>query len=133
VKRGNATFSLLLILIILFVFFIRLWHEPKRREVFTRSLEHITITTYGKCRMECMQVNINEVKQVIRKGILIMDRSYRRKYPCTVFILQGMSENNRSIRLVVAQCRDEVEVVNCYIPGDLKECNCPVSENNQTN
>lgn len=125
-KTANATFSLLIILMIFLVFLLRRWHEPARRPFFSRNINNISVSDYASCRMGCLQVGMKDVKELIKSGVLILNRRHVKGYPCPVHYIQGTTGNNRKLRLVVSQCSNEITLINCYTADSTFNCNCAV-------
>ncbi|HYO22428.1 MAG TPA: DUF4258 domain-containing protein [Flavisolibacter sp.] len=117
------------ILILLFaVFMIRRWNEPVRKEAFDRHPALVKYTQHALCRMDCREIDKNEIKEIMEKGVINFSKSNRRDRPCPTFALQGRTSGGENIRIIFAQCATETRVVTCYNLEEDFECYCPGDE-----
>jgi len=128
-KKSRATLSLILILILLFVFIYKRWHEPLRQEAFDRTPSHLYYTKHALCRMDCRHISKDDIKEIMKKGIINFNKSKRSDKPCPTFALQGETSDGEKLRVIFAQCNDETKVVTCYNLEEDFECHCPGDEN----
>ena len=128
-KSRRATYSLIFVLILLFVFIYKRWHEPFPREAFDRHPSHLYYTKHALCRMDCRHISKEEINEIMEKGIINFNKSDRRDRPCPTFALQGETNGGEKLRVVFAQCNDETKVVTCYNLEEDFECHCPGDEN----
>lgn len=124
-KSSRATYSLILILILLVVFIYRRWQEPLRKEAFDRTPSQLYYTKHALCRMNCRNISKEDIKEIMKKGIINFNRSNRRDRPCPTFALQGETSDGEKLRVIFAQCTDETKVVTCYNLEEEFECHCP--------
>jgi hypothetical protein len=124
-KRSRATLSMIFVLILLFVFIYKRWQEPVRREAFDRTPSHLYYTKHALCRMDCRQISEEDIKEIMKKGIINFNRSDRRDRPCPTFALQGETSDGEKLRVIFAQCDNETKVVTCYNLEEDFECHCP--------
>jgi hypothetical protein len=128
-KKSRATLSMIFVLILLFVFIYKRWQEPVRKEAFDRTPSHLYYTKHALCRMECRQISKEDIKEIMKKGIINFNRSNRRDRPCPTFALQGETSDGEKLRVIFAQCDDETKVVTCYNLEEDFDCHCPGDEN----
>jgi hypothetical protein len=128
-KSRRATYSLIFVLILLFVLIYKRWHEPFPREAFDRHPSHLYYTKHALCRMDCRHISKEEINEIMEKGIINFNRSDRRDRPCPTFALQGETNGGEKLRVIFAQCNDETKVVTCYNLKEDFECHCPGDEN----
>lgn len=124
-KTRRATYSLILILLLLVVFIYRRWHEPFPKEAFDRHPSHIYYTNHALCRMDCRHISKEDIAEVMERGIINFNKSNRRDRPCPTFALQGETHDGEKLRVIFAQCSDETKVVTCYNLQEDFECHCP--------
>lgn len=124
-KSKNATLSLLLVLLVLAVAFLKWQQESRPKEAFDRSVKELRYTRDARCRMECRRINEGEIKEIMKKGIINFSRSDRRGLPCPTFALQGRTGKGAHIRVYFLQCAEATTVVDCYNLGRDAECACP--------
>ena len=124
-KARNVIFSLLLIIALvgLAVMRMRLW-EPQRTEAFNRYPSHIEYTRHAECRMNCRKISKEDIGDVMRKGVIIFNKSNLRDKPCPTFAVQGFTYNGENIRIIFAQCRSVTKVVTCYNLKKDFNCDC---------
>jgi len=130
-KAKRATYSLLLVLILLIVFIYKRWQEPVRREAFDRHPVHLYYTKHALCRMDCRHISRKDIKEIMEKGIINFNKSNRYDRPCPTFALQGETSDGEKIRVIFAQCSDETKVVTCYNLEEDFECHCPSTGSGQ--
>jgi hypothetical protein len=124
-RKSRATLSMIFVLILLFVFVYKRWQEPVRREAFYRTPSHLYYTKHALCRMDCRHISKDDIKEIMRKGIINFNKSNRRDRPCPTFALQGETGDGEKLRVVFAQCDDETKVVTCYNLEEDFDCHCP--------
>ncbi|MFL5739375.1 MAG: DUF4258 domain-containing protein [Flavisolibacter sp.] len=123
-KPRAATYSLIIVLICLGLFFLGRWHEPRTKEIFDRHPSKLSYSTHALCRMDCWHVNKEDIEEIMEKGIIIFNRSNRYGRPCPSFVLQGVLERGQHLRVLFYQCREETRVVNCDETGKDPTCPC---------
>jgi hypothetical protein len=124
-KRGRATISLILVLLLLAVFVYKRWQEPQRRELFDRTPERLLFTRHAQCRMDCRHISKEDIEEIMDKGVINLNKSRRNDRPCPTFALQGETSDHEKIRVIFAQCRNETKVVTCYNLEEEFDCHCP--------
>jgi hypothetical protein len=123
-NRRRPVIPILILAIAFLVFIIRRWNEPQRKEAFDRTPASLIYTKHALCRMDCRQIDKNEVNEIMEKGIINFNKSNRRDKPCPTFALQGRTSGGESIRVIFAQCATETKVVTCYNLEEEFECDC---------
>lgn len=124
-KSKNATFSLLLVLLVLAVALLKWRQEPERKEAFDRSPQQLFYTEQVRCRMKCLAVSEKEIREVVKKGIINFSRSNRNAQPCPQLALQGRTASGVYLQVFFVQCPDQTIVVNCYNLEKDPACDCP--------
>ena len=124
-KSSRATLSMIFVLILLLVFVYKRWQEPVRKEAFDRTPSHLTYTKHALCRMDCRMISKQDIKEIMKKGIINFNRSNRRDRPCPTFALQGETSDGEKLRVIFAECVDETKVVTCYNLKEDFDCQCP--------
>jgi len=124
-KPKLATYTLIFVLILLFVFVYKRWQEPMRREAFDRHPSHIYYTKNALCRMDCRHISKEDIHEIMDRGIINFNKSDRFDRPCPTFALQGVTDEGEKIRVIFAQCSDETKVITCYNLEQDFECHCP--------
>ena len=126
----QVIFTLILVIILLAIFVLRRWQEPKSGEAFDRTPDRLSYTKHARCRMNCRQISEQDIKEIIKKGIININKSDRYDKPCPTYALQGTTSDGESLRVIFAQCNTETRVVtafnlkqdfDCYCPGDERK------------
>jgi len=125
----KVIFTLLAVLVVLAVFVFRRWQEPQRGEAFDRTPQKLFYTKHARCRMNCRQISEQDVRLIMKKGIINFSKSNRTGRPCPTYALQGVTPDGESLRVVFAQCDEETKVVTCYNLKKDFNCYCPGDEN----
>ena len=124
-KSRNQVVALIILVLLFVVFIIRRWNEPVKKEAFDRSPLTLTFSKHARCRMECRQIDEDEIREIMEKGIINFNKSDRRDRPCPTFALQGRTSTGEKLRVIFAQCASETKVVTCYNLENDFACDCP--------
>ena len=127
-KAARATISLFIVLVLLFVFVYKRWHEPVRKEPFDRTPQRLSYTRHALCRMGCRHISKTDIRDILRSGIIHLNESRRNDRPCPTYAVQGKTTDGDNIRVIFAQCDGETKVVTCYHLNQEFECHCPGDE-----
>ena len=132
-KPRNTIFSLLLIILVI-AFAILKWrvYEPQKREAFDRHPSHLEYTKHALCRMDCRHIGVEDIKEIMQKGIIIFNRSNMNDRPCPTFAIQGYTAQHENLRVIFAQCAETTKVITCYNLKQDFECHCPGDEKKNT-
>ncbi len=128
-KQGKATFTLFIVLGLLFIFLYKRWHEPARQELLNRHPYHLYYTRHALCRMDCRHISREDINEILENGIINLNKSQQDDHPCPTFALQGSTNHGESIRVILAQCSQETKIITCYNLKEDFECHCPGDEN----
>jgi hypothetical protein len=123
-KPKLATYTLLFVIVLLFVFVYKRWKEPARREAFDRHPSHLYYTKHALCRMDCRHISKEDIHEIMERGIINFNKSDRWERPCPTFALQGETDEGEKIRVIFAQCTSETKVITCYNLQQEFECHC---------
>jgi hypothetical protein len=123
-KPKLATYTLLFVIVLLFVFVYKRWQEPARREAFDRHPSHLYYTKHALCRMDCRHISKEDIHVIMERGIINFNKSDRWERPCPTFALQGETDEGEKIRVIFAQCSSETKVITCYNLQQEFECHC---------
>lgn len=114
----------LILLVCIFLYAIyRKWQEPLPKEVFNRAPQHLRFYAFAQCRMQCLTISEADIKTVMQKGVINMNKSNRNLRPCPMFAVQGRARD-QYLRVVFEQCRNATYVANCYRLNQDTICNC---------
>jgi hypothetical protein len=127
-KQRNVVYTLLAILIMLALAMLKLTHEPKLKEAFNRNPYSLNFTKHALCRMDCRHITKKDIDEVMKEGIINLNKSDKRGHPCPTFALQDRTLDGQYLRVVFAQCDEETKVITCYNLEKDFECQCPGDE-----
>ena len=128
-KPRNVLITLALLLLVYAVFIARTRQEPRAKEAFNRNPARLEYTRHALCRMDCRQISREEIKEIMEKGVINLNRSNKRDKPCPSFALQGRTRSGESLRVIFAQCGEDTKVVTCYNLEKEFACDCPGDNN----
>lgn len=127
-KPRNVILTLFLILLFSGIFLCRKWQEPSRIEALERAPKQLLYGPKANCEMKCQQISEADIKQVLQKGVILLNKSNRFGRPCPTFAVQGAIQGGNTLRVIFEECREGTRVLTCtQLKSDFK-CQCPVDE-----
>jgi hypothetical protein len=92
---------------------------------FDRDPEAIHYSKHARCRMECRHVDESEVKEMIEKGDINFSKSELNTDDCHKrYALEGVSHDRQRLRIIVAECNDDLTVITVIDLGQEWPCDC---------
>lgn len=82
-------------------------------------------TRHGACRMECREITLSEIRDVVRKGQLNEAKSKPEDQPCPSWAFEGRTADGQQVRIVLAGCEDETRIVTAIDLENEYQCDCP--------
>src|SRR5687767_8788516 len=129
-RSRNVILSLVLLVLLIAIAMIKWkYYEPRQRELVNRQPDRLQYAQFALCNMGCRNISRSEVEAVLQSGIINLNQSNRRRFPCPTFSLQGTTATGRYLRILIEQCRNATMVLNC---SDLKKdfsCDCDHDKN----
>ncbi len=124
-KQGLITIILLGVMVILYFIFGKGGSESKidKRQKEFRYNE-VRYTDHAKCRMECRSIDEKEIKNILEKGEINYKKSDLKDKPCPSYALEGLSDDNHHIRVVVGNCNKEAVIITVVDLDEEHECDC---------
>lgn len=127
-KKTNINILIIIIIIIIFLMvkefsWFKTGTSNTGNESF-RNTSHLIFTRHVKCRMDCRQITIDEIKEILEKGNLNYAKSGLSSKGDSTFALEGYSHENQHIRVVVAPENDGLVVITCIDLNKEWPCNC---------
>jgi hypothetical protein len=116
------TLVVVIALIVFFLFKIRM--EPKKKFSFNRNPSRIEYSQIALCKMDCQNINANDITVVLRKGEVNNDKSDMHKRPCGFFTILGKTKKGMVLSVMIDQCGTVARITNCYLDNGLMPCNC---------
>jgi cell division protein FtsI/penicillin-binding protein 2 len=90
-----------------------------------RHPAHITYTKHAKCRMGCRKLDGSEVKEILEKGKVNLNKSNDRPGDCPTYALEGLTHDGQHARMVFAFCQNQDVKVITVIDLDTEwPCDC---------
>lgn len=89
-----------------------------------RDTASLIITHHAKCRMNCREIDMHEIKEIVSKGKLNRSRSGIGAKGDETFALEGYSSDEQHIRVVVAPEENGLVVITCIDLEKEWPCNC---------
>ena len=89
-----------------------------------RSISHFIYTKHAKCRMDCRQIDEQEVKEIFQKGTINYSKSQLNDKPDPKYALEGVTDDGQQVRIIFATSTRGMVVITVI---DLKEewpCAC---------
>jgi uncharacterized protein YpmB len=128
-KKRNLV---LLIIIIISVIIIKLaaWFRQDNvnlnsaKENSFRNTSHLILTKHAKCRMDCRHITESEIKEIIHNGNVNYAKSERGNKGNDTYAIEGYSNEDQHLRVVVAPEEDGLVVVTCIDLDKEWPCNC---------
>lgn len=84
----------------------------------------VIYTPEARCEMNCQQIFSPAIEEVIHNGTLDAKASNPDATPCPKFVLEGTTPKNKHIRVVIATCENELQVVSCTNLDQNTACAC---------
>ena len=82
--------------------------------------------------MDCRHIGVEDINEIMQKGIIIFNRSNMNDRPCPTFAIQGYTTQHENLRVIFAQCAETTKVITCYNLKQDFECHCPGDEKKNT-
>ncbi len=124
-KQSLITLILLGIMVILYFIFGRNKEEnqvDKRQKEFRYN--EIRLTDHAKCRMDCRSIDEKEIKNILAKGSINYKKSDLKDKPCPTYAVEGISDDNQHIRVVVGNCNKEAVIITVIDLDEEHACDC---------
>jgi hypothetical protein len=91
---------------------------------FNRNIDHLTITKHARCRMDCRNVTLEEVKEILHDGNINYMKSDLKDERGPTYALEGYSHVKQHLRIVFAPKQTELVVVTCIDLDKEWQCDC---------
>ena len=125
-KNKNLLGSLLLIIIIIALW---LWKQNGSQrsssdDATFRNTTHLILTKHARCRMDCRHITEGEIKEIIHNGKVNEAKSGPGTKGDETYALEGYSNEQQHLRIVVAPEDDGLVVITCIDLDNEWQCNC---------
>lgn len=122
-KGRNVVITLLIVLVLLLVAVWRRWQEPRAKEPFSRAAT-LSYTAFAVCQLKCKNINRADVQEVMQKGMVLYNKSNRRRWPCPTYVVQARTGHQQLLRIVFEQCEKKTTVLAIDNMEAPDNCNC---------
>jgi len=94
-------------------------------EVLNQMLSHkIIYTKHALCRMDCRYISENEVRDILKRGIVNARKSQPAASPCPSYALEGDTKDGQHVRIVFAACDNSTKVITTIDLDKKYNCHC---------
>ncbi|HEU5054760.1 MAG TPA: DUF4258 domain-containing protein [Hanamia sp.] len=124
--KQKPLFYFVIFIVIVFVLlktFTHLDTRNKKLESF-RDISHLILTKHVKCRMGCRHITEQEIKEIVENGKVNYRKSGIASKGDSTFALEGYTNENQHIRVVVAPESDGLVIITCIDLEHEWPCNC---------
>lgn len=129
-RSRNVILSLVLLVVLIAIAMVKWkYYDPERRELVNRRPARLQYAQFALCNMSCRNISRGEVEAILQSGVINLNQSNRRRFPCPTFALQGTTPDGRYLRILVEQCRNATMVLNCYDLRKEFSCDCDNDKN----
>ncbi len=84
----------------------------------------LIVTKHGRCRMQCRQISMSEVREVIAKGNVNERKSNADAKPCPVRTYEGRTSDGQLARIVVGECATSRKIITVIDLERKYRCAC---------
>ena len=128
-KKQYRTWIILVLLVIFGILKFPGWFSASRLsdnpQASYRNTKDLVLTKHVRCRMGCREVTLEEIKEIIEKGTVNLQKSGIGKQGDSTFALEGISHEKQHLRVVVAPKKNgELVVITCIDLEKEWPCNC---------
>lgn len=94
-----------------------------------RNPSAINYSKHAKCRMQCRQISVAEVIDILKNGNINYKKSNLKGNECAKrYAVEGISKDNQKLRIIFAPCNTEITVVTCIDLSKDWDCTCEGDE-----
>ncbi|HEY5409061.1 MAG TPA: DUF4258 domain-containing protein [Ginsengibacter sp.] len=125
-KNKNLFGSILLIIVIIALWFFKkdsIGKSLPNNDSF-RNTTHLILTKHARCRMDCRHITEGEIKEIIHNGKVNETKSGPGTKGDETYALEGYSNEQQHLRIVVAPEDDGLVVITCIDLDNEWQCNC---------
>ena len=124
-KRHYWTIAILLLVIALFFLVKRSGKDPQDAiDGMDRDTTRLVYTHHARCRMDCRQIDEEEVKQILVEGNINYGKSEPRARPDPKYALEGTTKDGQKVRVVFAADDGKVVVITAIDLEKEWPCHC---------
>ena len=98
--------------------------ESSTDEGLSRNIARIIYTRHARCRMDCRQIDVAEVEEILQKGEINYQKSDLRSAPDPKYALEGRTHDGQHVRIVFANSQRGPVVITVIDLEKEWACNC---------
>ena len=88
----------------------------------------IKLTPLAACRMKCLKVTEQHVREVLREGKIDMKKSQPSQKPCPVYHVTDVTKDGQKMEFLVQSCKDNIRILSLNNPSKNAACDCKEKE-----
>ncbi len=131
-KQQGIRRLLYFVLLVAGLFFLKYFEKPNIQDnnngvdTLTEAFRTLPVryTKHAQCRMECRFIDKEEILDILENGQINTKKSDLQDLPCPSYALEGTTKDNQEVRIVFADCGNEVRVITAIDLGVDHECYC---------
>ena len=123
-KKINSYLIILAVIVIIIAKGILSFKRGNADPENFRNTNRLILTKHAKCRMDCRQITIDEIKEILKKGNVNRSKTGVSSKGDSTYALEGYSHESQYIRVVVAPETDGLIVITCIDLNKEWPCNC---------
>ncbi len=127
VLNKNLNRNILIFILILFLLIKGIsWWKTGNDATVNKRFENsnLILTKHVKCRMDCRQITLEEIKEIIGQGKINIAKSGVGSKGDSTFALEGFSHEKQHIRVIVAPENGGLVIITCIDLNKEWPCNC---------
>lgn len=103
--------------------------QSNSKDALIRDTALLHYSKHARCRMECRHISPQEVKDILLHGHINYQKSDLQNNRCPRYAVEGTTADRQQVRIVFAQCSDDIVVVTAIDLDTHWQCHCPGDEN----
>lgn len=103
--------------------------QSNSKDVLIRDTALLQYSKHARCRMECRHISPQEVKDILLHGHINYQKSDLQNNRCPRYAVEGTTADRQQVRIIFAQCSDDIVVVTAIDLQTHWQCHCPGDEN----
>ena len=84
----------------------------------------LSLTKHAKCRMSCREINLAEIKDILKNGKVNWKKSDENDQPCPSYALEGWTKDGQNVRIIFADCNRDTRVITVIDLKNEYPCSC---------
>ena len=103
--------------------------QSNSKDVLIRDTALLQYSKHARCRMGCRHISPQEVKDILLHGHINYQKSDLQNNRCPRYAVEGTTADRQQVRIIFAQCSDDIVVVTAIDMDTHWQCHCPGDEN----